>query len=620
MRKKTGSDLSETLVDQVYDRAGGVPLFVEEFTKMVQESGVLAQAGNGPGSTRALTAREIPSTLQDLVMARLDRLEGDREVAQLAAAIGHEFGYELLSAVAAVDEPTLEVELAKLVQAEIVYPKGRPPRCTFTFKHALLEDALYNAMVKSKRHELHRRIGEALEARFPQTAMTQPELLAHHFTEAGLTEKAIGYWLKAGLRSRERSAEIEAIGHLTQGLALLQTQADSTDRDARELELQGALGTAYIASRGYAAPEVGPAFRRARELCERVGEPRQLFAIMLGIWEWHTVRSDLRLCVQLAGEGMEFARRLDDPGILMEALFMSGETLLYRGDFAGARESFATAVAEYDDRERTKYWAAFTGHNAGVTHRSNLAICLWHLGYPDQAVKVNGQMRELAGAIGHPFSMAYALHHTAWLYQHCRQGPQTQAAAEAEIAIANEQSFALWYATGTFLRGAGMLLQGVLSTALPLLLKGLDAFRSSGAELTLPFQLSVLGDAHTRAGRFEEARGALNEGLALAEKNDERCQQAELHRLMGELLLAESFDQAAAAEKCFCQAIETSRRQQSKAWELRATTSLARLWQRQGRPADARHALAAIYDTYSEGFSTPDLVDAAVLLDSLGRS
>ena len=266
--EEDGGALPEAVVEQVYDRAGGVPLFVEEFTKMVQESGVLDQAGEGGARAKALLAREIPATLQDLVMARLDRMEGDREVAQLAATLGREFSYELLAAVATVDEPTLQAELAKLVQAEILYPKGRPPRCTYIFKHALLEDALYNALVKGKRQQFHRRIAEALEARFPQTVATQPELLAHHFTEAGLTEKAIGYWLKAGLRSRERSAEIEAIGHLTRGLALLETLDESPERDARELELLSPLGTAYIASRGYAAaggrPGLPPGARAVR--------------------------------------------------------------------------------------------------------------------------------------------------------------------------------------------------------------------------------------------------------------------------------------------------------------------------------------------------------------------
>ena len=246
------------MVEQIYDRAGGVPLFVEEFTKMVQESVVLDRAGKGDAGSRAWLGREIPATLQDLVMARLDRMEGEREVAQLAAALGREFSHELLAAVAGLDEPTLQAELAKLVQAEILYPKGRPPRCTYIFKHALLEDALYNALVKGKRQQFHRRIAEVLEARFPQTVETQPELLAHHFTEAGLPEQAIGYWLKAGLRSRERSAESEAIGHLTRGLALLGDARRVVRRETPEnWSCSTALGPAYIASAVMPRPKSG---------------------------------------------------------------------------------------------------------------------------------------------------------------------------------------------------------------------------------------------------------------------------------------------------------------------------------------------------------------------------
>ena len=590
-------------------------MFVEEFTKMVQESATLDRDDrrcNRPFSA----GREIPTSLQDLLMARLDRMEGDREVVQLAAALGREFSYELLAAATALDETTLRLELGKLVQAEILYQKGRHPECSYFFKHALLEDAAYNSLIKGKRQEFHRRIAMALESRFPATVESQPELLAYHCTEASLTENAIAYWLKAGLRSRRRSAEIEAIGHLTKGLSLVAAVGESLQRDAQELQFLGPLGTAYIAVRGYASPEVGPVFRRARELCEHVGQPLQLFAIMLGIWEWHIVRGDLRLCTELATEGMDFARRVNDPSMLMEALFMVGETMLYRADFAGAHQSFATAVAQYDDRERTKFWATHTSHDSGITHRANLAISLWHLGYPDQALNVNREMVRLAREIGHPYSLAYALHHTAWLYLLCRLATGAQAAAEEEISIATEQGFALWHATGTFFKGAGLLLQTEVEKALPLLLKGLDAFRTSGAELTVSFQLSTLGEAYTLSGRFEDARRSLDEGLAIAEKNDERCQEAELHRLKGELLLAESSDQT-AAEDCFHRAIDIARRQQSKAWELRGTISLARLWQRQGRHDEARGVLAAIYGTYTEGFTTPDLVDAKVLLEAL---
>jgi serine/threonine protein kinase/predicted ATPase len=617
IKKMTGGALPEAVVDQIFDRAGGVPLFVEEFTKMVQESGVGRPVGEGGAEAKGLSAREIPATLQNLVLARLDRMEGEREVAQLAATLGREFSFELMTAVAALDEPTLQAELTKLVQAEILYQKGRPPRSTYVFKHALLEDALYNTLVKSRRQQFHRRAAEALETSFPQTALTRPELVAHHFTEAGMPEKAVGYWLQAGLRSRERSAETEATSHLSRGQALLRTLDESPERDARELELLTPLGTAYIASRGYAAPEVGPIFLRARELCERVGEPARLFALMLGIWEWHTVRGDLKLCMELAGEGMTLASRTNDPGMLMEALFMSGETMLYRGDFAGARDCFATAVAKYEDRETTKFWAGYTGHNASVTHRSNLAVSLWHLGYADQAIEVNREMRQLALEIGHPFSLAYAMHHTAWLYQYCRLGALVESAAAQEIEIATEQGFALWQATGTFFKGAGRLLQGDLQGALPLLFEGHRAFRAGGAELTVTFQLSILADAFRRAGRFDDARRALDEGLALAEKNDERCREAELLRQRGDLILSESPEQTTAAGDCFNSAIEKARSQGSKAWELRATMSLARLWQGHGRRAEAHQILAAIYSTFTEGWTTPDLVDAAALLEAL---
>ncbi len=244
-------------------------------------------------------------------MARLDRMEGDRDLAQLAATLGREFSYEVLAAVAGDLEVTLQAELAKLVQAEILYPKGPPPRCTYIFKHALLEDALYNALVKSKRQQFHRRIAAVLEERFPQTAETQPELLGHHFTEAGLTEKAIGYWLKAGLRSRERAADCEAIGHLTKGLALLETLEETREHDEQKLKILTTLAPAYIAVRGYAAPEVGPILHRARELCQRIGDERQQFGIMLGNWEWHLVRGDLRPAFDLAAR-RDGARRASE--------------------------------------------------------------------------------------------------------------------------------------------------------------------------------------------------------------------------------------------------------------------------------------------------------------------
>jgi serine phosphatase RsbU (regulator of sigma subunit) len=322
------------------------------------------------------------------------------------------------------------------------------------------------------------------------------------------------------------------------------------------------------------------------------------------------------LCSELAEEAIAFGERLDDAGILMEALFLRGVTQLYRGDFAGTRASCTRGITEFDDRTRTAFWAKIVGEDAGVTHRCYLALALWHLGFPDQALQLNREMVELARSINQPFSLEYALHHTGWLCQHCRLGVQAQLAGEEQMRIATEQGFLFWRASGTLYTAGGLLLQGRMERGLRLLEEGLEAYRVTGAELGLPYYLSMLADAFTRTGRFAEADAALDEAITLAEKNDERFQEAELYRLKGELLLAES-DNRTAAEEWFHRAIDTAERCRSKAWKLRATTSLARLWQKQGRREEAFKAISAVYGTFTEGFNTLDLLDAATLLDSL---
>ena len=303
------------------------------------------------------------------------------------------------------------------------------------------------------------------------------------------------------------------------------------------------LGPAYIAARGYAAPEVGPILLRARELCQRIGDPQQQFGIMLGMWEWRIVRGDLRVCVDLAADGMALAERLNDPGMLMEALFMPGVTMFYRAEFAGARACFENALAAYDDRERTKFWTAYTGHDAGVTHRCYLALTLWHLGYPDQALKLAREMRELARTIGHAFSLGHAVDFAAFLYHYCRLGAEVWRRPRKRWHSGPNRAFRSGMRWARFTRGRGCSCRAGERKRLPLLLKGLSAFRATGAEVRVPSYLGMLGDAYTQAGRFEDAHEALNEGLAVAEKNDDRCHEAELHRLKGELLLAESNDQ-----------------------------------------------------------------------------
>ena len=616
MRRDAGEVLPEALVGQIYNRTNGVPLLVEEFSRLACESAMFEPARVAASTCKSAGTRELPATLQELVLARLDQISGKRDVAQLAATLGRKFDYDLLAAVVTIDEQTLRSELAKLISAGILYATGPPPECAYFFKHVLIEEALYSAIGEMERRQFHQQVAEVAEARFAHLVETQPELLAGHFMEAGMIEKAIGYCLKAGLRSRDRFAHAEAINHLTKGLKLLEALEATPKRDARELELLAPLGTAYIASRGYAAPEVGPVFHRARTLCERVEQKPQLFTIMWGNFAFHIVRGDFRICSELADEAMAFGEQFNNPGILMEALFLKGLTRLYRGDFVGARECCERAIVEFDDRERTAFWAGQVGEDAGVTHRCYLALAMWHLGFPARALRLNEEMLELARAINHPFSLEYALHHTGWLCQHCRLGKQEQAAASEQIRIATEQGFVFWHASGTLYAAGGAMLQGRLEHGIRLLQTGLEAYRGTGAELAVPYYLSLLADGCSQAGRFAEAHAALDEALALVEKNDERFQESELHRLKGELVLAESGDQA-AAEECFRRAIRTAQHQQSKAWELRATTSLARLLQKQGRRKEAFTSLGAVHGDFTEGFAMPDLIDAATLLENL---
>src|SRR5262249_45409431 len=375
-----------------------------------------------------------------------------------------------------------------------------------------------------------------------------------------------------GLRSQQRSANAEAIGHLTRGLALLATLPESPERDARELEFLNPLGAAYQSARGYAAPETGSVFRRAREVCERIGQPVLLFSTLWGTYAWQVVRGDLRLAVDTVVEAMDLAERLDDPGMRMEASLLRGITLLYRGDFAGSR---AHCVDNHDDRDRIRFWSGLTGHDSGVLHRCFLSLALWHLGCPDQALKINRQAVELARAIGPSFTVILALHHQNWLQLNCGLAAEARAAAEEECALAIEQGFVFFHAESMLFQAAALTLEGLPGEALPLVQKCLDTHRPLGSRYFLSFRVASLDQATTLAGRLENAHQALDEALGFVEMSGECFHEPELHRLMGELLFAERPNQAGQAEDCFRRAIEIARRQQARAWELRATMSWA---------------------------------------------
>lgn len=610
MQRKIGvSQLPATLVEQVAAHTDGVPLFVEEFTRMVVESGYLRIVEGQAGLADALPLHAIPATLQDLLTARLDRMASVRDVVQLGATLGRTFSYELLQVVAALDEPTLQRELGKLVEAEILYQKGQPPRCSYWFKHALIQDAAYQSLLKSRRQQFHRRIAEVLEAQFPEIVQAQPELVAHHLTEAGLSRPALLYWEKAALHAQDRSANTEGIGHLRRGLGLLATLEESSERDLQELRLQVLLAVMLQAMRGYAALEVSAVHARARQLSEKIADSALHFQVLWGIWSWRFIRDELDLGLELVKEMQRLAQAQQDPGILMEAYFASGCNRFYHGDFVRTRSDCEQGFALYTP-ERGRRHARHTGQDSGVTNQCYSGVALWFLGYPEQAEARIGQALAFARELAHPFSLVFALYHHALLQQLLRRGAEAQANGEALEALSAEQGFPFWKALGLLCRGAGWLLQGNYAEATGLFHQGLNNYQATGARVTVSHYHALLAAAHGGAGQFSEALTALADGFAVAQRFNERFVEAELHRLRAEILLAQANADPTEVKTHLRRALEIAQAQQAKSLELRSAMSLHR-WQ---RTAETRQTLSRAYAWFREGLATADLVDARTLL------
>jgi predicted ATPase len=611
-----GKILPQDVLAQVVEKTDGVPLFVEEITKAILESGYLKETDGHYDLIGSFSTFAIPTTLQDSLMARLDRLVSAKGIAQLAAVIGRQFPYDLLQAVSQLDEAMLQYGLGRLVEAEIVYQRGLPPQAHYFFKHALIRDAAYESLLKRTRQHYHQRIAEVLETQFPETAEAQPELLAHHYTEAGLTEQAVHYWHHAGQRASERSAHVEAITHLRQGLALLQTLPETPERLQRKVDLHIALGASLIATQGQAAPEVQQTYTRARHLCQNLDDPHQLFPVLRGLWLYYTVRAELQTAHALGEQLLTLAQQVQDPAMLMESHRASGNTLLWLGAVAAAHTHLAQGIAFYDAQQH-RASAFLYGDDAGVICRNFGAWALWSLGYPDQGLAQSQEAVILAQQSTHSYSLAHTLSSAAISHQFRREVRFTQERAEAAISLATERGFPHWMAFGAVLRGWALAQQGQAQEGIAQIEQGLRAYRATGAEISRLYFLALLAEAHGTMGQLEAGLTVLNEALTLANTTGARWHEPELHRLKGELLLQQSSSNQTEAESCFHQAIAIAQNQQAKSLELRATTSLARLWQQQGKCQEARDLLAPVYDWFTEGFDTADLQDAKTLLDEL---
>jgi predicted ATPase len=616
-RMTDGKTFPKEVIQQIIAKTDGVPLFIEEITKAILESGHLTEVDGHYILVGSLSMFAIPATLQDSLMARLDRLVTAKGVAQMGATIGRQFAYALLQAVSPLEASTLQRELGRLVEAEIVYQRGLPPQATYLFKHALIQDAAYQSLLKSTRQHYHQRIAQVLEEQFAETTQAQPELLAQHYTEASLTEKAVHYWHKAAQRAAERSAHVEAITHLRTGLELLQTLPETRERTQREVAMLIALGASLNATKGIAAPEVEQTYTRARQRCERLEDAHQLFPILRGLWNYYNVRAEYQMAHALGEQLLTLAQQAQDATMLPAAHRALGSSLCYLGATAAAQTHFAQGIALYDPTQH-RASALLYGEDAGVTCRSYAAWTWWCLGYPAQGRRQTDDALVLAQQIAHPFSLSFALGAAAMFHQLCREERCTQERAEAAMTLAMGQGFQYWMRFGALLHGWALAQRGQAQAGIQQIHQGLTAYHATGAGMLRPYFLALLAEAHSIIGQPEAGLTALAEALTCADTTGERLYEPELYRLKGALLLQQHADNQAEAENCFHQAIAIAQSQQGKSLELRATTSLARLWYQQGKQAEARDLLAPIYGWFTEGFDTADLQEAKALLEELG--
>ena len=622
-----GKLLPPELMAEVARKTDGIPLFVEEFTKMVVESGWLQETDGHYALTGPLPTLSIPSTLQDSLMARLDRQPTAKAVAQLGATIGREFSYALIAAISPFGEETLAEGLRQLVAAELVYQRGLPPDAHYQFKHALIQDTAYQSLLKRTRQGYHQQIAQVLAQQFAEVVETQPELLAQHYTEAGLIEQAIGYWQRAGQRANDRSAYQEAMSHLTTGLSLLQPLPETLARQQQELPLQLALGTAMTIVRGFAAPEVEAAYTRARVLCQQLGDTQDVSPVLFGLWQFSLIRADLSLARQLGEDLLGLAAQRDETPLSVIGHYTLGATSYFLGELLSARRHLEAGIAGYTPAQRSSPLFR-AGQDPGVGCHSVAARTLWALGYPDQALARVHDGLALATELAHPFSSAFALTVAAQVYQFRREGQEAYDHADAAVTLSTEQGFALFLAQGTIMRGWALTTREQDEEGLRQMRQGLTDFRATGAELFVPHVLSLVAEGYAHLGQVEAGLAVLQEGWEVMERTGEHVWHAEMSRLKGALLLNDergmmndergtSQPRAAEAEACFQQAIAVAQQQSAKSWELRAATSLARLWQQQGKRAAARDLLAPVYDWFTEGFDTADLKDAKALLSEL---
>ena len=615
-------ELPTDVTAEIVERTDGIPLFVEEMTKAVLEAGSRGEARQTAAAMPS-SALAVPASLHASLMARLDRLGTAKEVAQIGAAVGREFSHALLGAVMPKPEADLRSALDRLIDAGLLSRQGVPPHATYLFKHALVQDAAYGTLLREPRRALHARIAEILEGQFADIAESQPELLARHYTEAGLIEKAVSFWRTAGQRSLERSALAEATAQLTRALDQIGSVPSTSSLRRQEINLQVALIDPLLHVKGYAAPETKAAAERARLLikqAEAIGEPLEdpllLFSVLYALWVGNVVAFNGDVARELAAQFLALAEQEATSAPKMIGHRLMGMSFLHVGEIAKGRVHLDRAIALYNPAEHRPLATRF-GHDSGVSILCFRSMALWLLGYPAAARKDADEAVKQALEIGQAATSMYALVITPFTYLHCGDFATANAQLADAIQLAEQKDAVFWKAWAMMQSGCVHVLSGKPEDAVDRMTAGMGLWHSTGSTLYLPQYLTYLARAFAAIGELNDARRCIAEAMTAMETTKERRFEAEINRIAGEIALKSRVPDTEKAEKYFDRALAVARQQQTKSWELRAAMSMVRLWRDQGKPQQARELLAPVYGWFTEGFDTRDLKEAKALLDEL---
>lgn len=615
-RVANGKALPNSVIDQIKKKTDGVPLFIEELTKMVIESNLLIEKEDHYELKDELKPLTIPATLHDSLMARLDKMSSSKEIAQLGAAIGREFSYELIHAVSVFEEESLKRELNNLVNAEILYRKLLFGKESYIFKHALIQDVAYESILKSKRQILHNNIARVLEEQFSELTDTQPELFARHYTSAGIYDKAISFWQKAGLQELQRSANLEAISLLTKGLQVLEKLPEGPEKNQTELMLQATLGPAVIATKGFGASEVGAIFSRSAELCKIIGETPHLFPSVWGQWVYNLVQANLKAAVNLSAEMLNMGEHFQQSSMLIEGNWTMGNNLFWLGEYEKAAEFLEKALKLYDPQFHHPHAYIF-GQDPAVAAHCYQSYTYWYLGYPDKALQKTDEVLKIANELKHPFSIGWALAFGTMVAGFRKDADLTLQRANATIEYCQKQAYPFWLSACLVWLGWAMAEKGNVDEGIKNMRQGLSIFDAIGSNVVQPMFMGILAEVLGENGNLEEAITIVDKAFEKARIQEEKTSEIDLYRIKGKLLLKQSQNNFESAEKLLEEGIAFADKLQAKSRKLQAAIDLSLMWKETGQKEKAFQLLSDVYNSFNEGHTTRDLLLAGQLLKDL---